>query len=394
MRLLAGLLALSLCVGCASRWEEGTAKQPESWVESTNQLAVDCYRQLSHQPGNLIFSPYGVGTTLALVGIGAEGDTLKAFRNAVHMPPKRLVIEALASQAPTSQLQLNSSLWVNQGQPLTSSYKEAIGKIGVGQVQQVDFAGNGSAVRDTINQWASEKSHGRIRQLLEPQDLDASTKLVAADLVYFKAPWLFPFDPALTAPHPFLVNGSQSADVPMMRQEQLLQMARLKQVTWVEIPYATDPKGQRQLMLLIAMPDTNRPAFESSLSWSQIRQALEALQSTNLNLMLPRWQTRLRQNWNQVLKNMGLGVAFSEQADFSGIDGAQDLALGQVVEEAWISVDEAGTEAASGSAASLIVKAVQGEPIPLIIDRPFIFFIYDRASEQILFMGRLLDPRA
>jgi serpin B len=262
-------------------------------------------------------------------------------------------------------------------------------------VRQVDFSDNAEGARAAINSWASARSEGRIPELLQPMQLDSSTRLVAADVVYFKAPWLFPFDPAATATRTYHVNAATQAGVPMMEMTDLFPHNHGLGATWVELPYAKDPTSQRQLVMLLIMPDGNLDQLEASWKWEQAEEALLKLKPTAVHLIVPKWNFRYREEWNDILRHMGLGVAFSSEADFSGIDGAHDLALGSVVEESWISMDETGTEAASASSASLNVKSVRIEsPVEVIFDRPFLFMIYDRASRQILFLGRVVNPIA
>jgi serpin B len=145
---------------------------------------------------------------------------------------------------------------------------------------------------------------------------------------------------------------------------------------------------------MVVMPDGKLADLESTWSKQTLQAGLQQLHPTQIRLRMPQWKISRRENWNTVLKRIGLGVAFSDKANFAGIDGAQDLALGQVVEQSWISVDEMGTEASSASAATLIVKGIREEPTEVSINRPFLFLIYDRASDQILFMGRVVDPTA
>jgi serpin B len=288
---------------------------------------------------------------------------------------------------------MNVGLFVASQMPLLPSYVGAINQIPSATIQQVDFFSDPVGARRTINLWGAEASQGKIIDLLQPADLDGSTRMVAADIVYFKAPWLFPFDPSATTVRPFYINSVSAVDVPMMEATELLPHNHGKGATWIELPYARDPTGDHQIVMFIVMPERDFADFESNWNWELVQGALLELKQQPVHLVVPKWAFRFRENWNSILRRMGLGVAFSNRADFSGIDGAQDLALGNVIEETWISVDEQGTEAVSGSAASLMVKGIRMEnPVEVVINRPFLFVIYDRSLGQVLFMGRVMSP--
>jgi serpin B len=434
MRWLLGVLGLTLAAGCGAqdrpadqakvaesgmipnssiperiRGEYGdayTADQPDPYAVQTAALAetfngfgFDIYHQLAmeNEDSNLLFSPMGLATSLSLVALGSEGETRRAFNQVVHLPSRPLLLDAMAS-APGAQgglLRLSSSIWVENSMPLASGYRGMLNQIPGITLRQVNFAGNSAGAIADINAWANGASEGRIQQLIEPMQIDSSTRLVAADVVYFKAPWLFPFDPDATMPRTFHVNRSTPVTVPMMEMTDVFPHTHGRGATWVELPYAQDPTGQRQLVMVVVLPDGDLQPLENQWTWDEVEGALTKLQPAPVHLVMPKFEFSYREEWNNVLRHLGLGVAFSTLADFSGIDGAQDLMLGSVVEESWISVDETGTEAASASSASLSLKSIRIEnPVEVVVDRPFLFMIYDRASRQVVFLGRMMNPNS
>lgn len=373
------------------------AVETAAWAATVNGFGFDAYHLLAleNEQTNILFSPMGLATSLSLVALGSEGETRRAFNKVVHLPCRELLVGAL-SHAPGAEgglVRLSTSIWAENSMPLTGSYRSMLGRIAGASVRQVNFAHDPDGAIWAINGWANQQSEGKIRELIQPMQLDSSTRLLAADVVYFKAPWLFPFDPEATTPRAFHVNPATTVTVPMMEMTDLFPHNHGLGASWIELPYAQDPTAQRQLVMLMVLPDGNLDQLEAAWSWEEVEGAILKLQPTPIHLVMPKWQFRYREEWNDILRHMGLGVAFSSLADFSGIDGAQDLALGSVVEESWISVDETGTEAASASSASLSLKSIRIEsPTEVIMDRPFLFLIYDRASRQVIFLGRVVNP--
>ena len=217
------------------------------------------------------------------------------------------------------------------------------------------------------------------------------TRLVLTNAIYFDAAWAQPFDEKATKDGPFtLLDGSQ-VTVPTMRQTDSFGYAKGDGYQAVELPY-----DGRQLSMVILLPDTGQfETFEASLNAKQVDAIVQELSSREVNLSMPRFKTESSFGLDETLRELGMRDAFSAQtADFSGMTGNHDLFIGAVIHKAFVSVDEAGTEAAVATAVIMELSALPLEPLQVKVDRPFVFLIRDTETGTILFVGRVLNPGA
>jgi len=369
-------------------------------------FAIDLYRQLASKPGNLLFSPYSISQALAMVYGGARGLTEQQMAQVLHFSlPQDLLhpafnaldqqlasrAEAVKDEAQGFQLNLANATWGQSGFPFLASYLDLLAlNYGAG-LQTVDFANDPQGARQEINDWVAQQTQDKIKDIVPQDAIDAFTRLVLANAIYFKASWMKPFDKSTTQDAPFtLLDGSQ-VSVPMMSLKQdtltYLKGAGFQAVT---LPYVD---GNVAMLLLV--PDAGKfSQFEDSFDAARLQSILQGLQSAEVILKMPRFSVESSFSLADTLAQMGMSDAFNAgQADFSGMDGQQDLYISSVMHKAYASIDEAGTEAAAATVAIMSLTAIMpGEPINLTIDRPFIFAIYDQPTQTILFTGRLSNP--
>jgi serpin B len=260
----------------------------------------------------------------------------------------------------------------------------------------VDFQGAPGAQRELINSWVAEQTRDRITDLLPEPAISSDTRLVVVNAVYFLGRWLDQFDPQDTLDERFTFADGTGADVPLMRRTGYLRHGRTDGVTVVEIPY----RGSELAMTLI-IPDaaSGLPRVESRLTAERFSEWISALSSSEVRLVMPRFEMKAKIALSEHLKELGMQQAFDpDAADFFGmgrppVEGMR-LYISEAFHQAFVKVDEVGTEAA---AATAVVMALAGgppaEPTEIRADRPFIFAIRDLGSGTILFIGRVVDPR-
>jgi len=358
-------------------------------------FAVDLYQTLRVQAGNMVFSPESLSVALAMTYGGAAGNTAAQMATTLHfaLPPERLhpAFDALdlALTAPVStsgafQLTLANALWAQQGFALLPSFLDLLAQDYGAGVHLVDFVGATETARQTINGWVSQQTAGQIPELLMAGILNADSRLVLTNAVYFKADWQMPFSSPTNAGTFTAPTGSVS--VPMM--------AGAVVPVWTGSGYAAAalPYVGGTTSMLVIVPDAGTfDAFEAALTADTLA-AISAGRTgaTATGLLMPRFKFQQHFSVKQALQALGMTDAFDSAADFSGIDGKRDLLIDDVVHQATIAADEKGTEAAAATA--VIIRAGSAMATPLVIDRPFIFLIRDEATGATLFMGRLLDP--
>ena len=236
---------------------------------------------------------------------------------------------------------------------------------------------------------SKRRRRDKIKDLIPQGVLDKMTRLVLTNAIYFKAPWLTPFNPKMTEPAPFHLAGGSSVKVPTMHANKRLQFAAHDSFTMLQLPY--EGHGQSMIVLLPKKKD-GLAELEKQLSAKSLAKWLQKLGDHEVNVTLPKFKVTAETSLNAVLTDMGMKDAFIfGKADFSGMATGEKLYIKAVLHKAFVDVNEAGTEAA---AATAVVIGTLSEPAPATFhaDHPFVFLIRDNASGSILFAGRVADP--
>ena len=372
-------------------------------------FTADLYRRLARADGNLVCSPYSVAVALGMTRTGARGRTAAEMdrvlhsNDAVRLDAALGAVEAVLEQRSGTvrrtdgskakvELHVANSLWGQRGYAWQSSFLETLARYYGAGLRLVDY-GDPEAARSRINAWTSTQTQRRIDNLIPEGVLDALTRLVLVNALYLKAPWERPFEVSRTANGPFhRTNGSPVA-VPMMRSE--IHEARYAGgAGWqaAELRYAGN-----ELAMTVILPDRGTlQALQDDLDGDQLALILRAPQPVGvLDLQIPKWTFRTSASLKETLIALGMPSAFDDRtADFSGMTGNRELSISAVEHQAFIAVDEAGTEAAAATAVSATLTSAGPEPVAMVVDRPFLFVIHDIPTGTPLFLGRVADPSA
>ncbi|MBN1312348.1 MAG: serpin family protein [Anaerolineae bacterium] len=394
--------------------ERDTAPQIDSTDRSAlasgnAAFAFDLYQQLRTQDGNLIYSPYSISVALAMTYAGADGSTARQMADTLHftlpqdklhpafnalglaLDSRNMTIEDPESgeEKTAVQLEIANALWAQAGFPFKQPFMEMLGRNYDAGVRQVDFVNAPEPARQAINQWASEKTHDKIQDIIPEGVISPDTRLVLANAIYLNALWQSQFEESATQDEPFyLLDGSQT-QVSMMHQQETFGYVSGDGYQAVDLPYMGG-----QLSMLAIVPDQDKFAdVESIFDAAYFEQVREALESQLVNLGMPRFEFETSIGLSDILIAMGMPEAFDgNRADFSGM-AEEDLYISAVLHKAYIKANESGTEAAAATAVVMdLAMAPLGEPINLTIDRPFLFVLYDHETGAILFVGRVLSP--
>ena len=349
---------------------------------------------------NVILSPYSVSATLTMVDVGAAGTTDSQIQTALALTGNGSTIApayaALACQDETDgttnggELSIANSIWGQQGTTFEPSFVSVLQTGYDAPLQQVDFESDPSAATSTINSWVSTETQGEIPTLLV---VDATTRLVLVDAVYFKGTWATGFDASATTPQTFTLAGGSPVQVPTMNALVTLSEGSAQGASIYELPY----KGNALAMDFILPTTGSLAAYEATLTPASLGAAVASLgpPESGVQLLLPKFSFTTTLALVPILQGLGVVDLFMPHvANLSGMDGSMDLYVSAVVQQAIVEVDESGTVAAAATAAVTDTDAVAvGAPPIVAIDQPFVFLIRDIRNGSILFMGQVTDPR-
>jgi serpin B len=284
------------------------------------------------------------------------------------------------------QLTVANSMWLDAGSHFLPSFTSTIEPNYGAAARPIDFSNDPEGAREMINGWVSDQTNARIEDLLPEGSIRPLTRFVLANAIYFNANWAMPFHADLTEDAPFYRSDGSDVAVPMMFRSGYMRAHDGDGLTVVELPYVG---GDTSMVIL--MPD-DLETFESTFSPETLEQALGGLDSHYTRLHMPRFRVESTVPLRDVLMAMGMDHAFTDQSDFSGVDGTRTIYISGVFHKAFVSVDEEGTEAAAATAVVGTRRGVPPPPIEIDINKPFLFVIQHNDTGAVLFLGRVVDP--
>ncbi len=378
-------------------------------ADGNSAFGFDLYEALRQRDGNLFYSPHSISLALAMTYAGAGGQTESQMADALsfslsqdrlHAAFNDLDLElasrgrgAEGGEGDRFRLNIANAVWGQKDHEFQESFLDVLAESYGAGVRMADFKAAPEESRIAINDWVAESTEDRIEDLIPPGIIDSLTRMVLTNAIYFNASWDSPFSEANTHEQPFHLLDGGRVDVSMMRTSEDFSYGEGEGYQAVDLPYVG-----HELSMTIIVPDRGRfREFEESLDAGLADRLIANLGVRHVTLDLPRFEFESQFRLGEILKSMGMSDTFDSTAsDFSGMDGRSCLAgdpgclyIKEVVHKAFVSVDEAGTEAAAATSVVMQVESSPQNPITVTVDRPFIFLIRDRASGAILFLGRV-----
>ncbi len=366
-------------------------------VRANNQFAFDLYSKLSKsKQGNIFYSPYSLSAALAMTYEGARGQTAKEIKSVFHFPKSNILRSNFATiqnginkENKFYKLKTGNALWAQYNYRFLKNYTDRVKKYYGGKVVNLDFKQETEKSRQTINSFIEKQTNNKIKNLIPAGVLSSMTKLVITNAIYFKGSWKWEFDKSKTSEQDFKITPTKVVKTPMMYMKPdkvRFDYAKIKGLQILELPY----KGEK-ISMLILLPTNNLNSIESSLTVRKLNEYKAQMKETKLDsISLPNFSFNSKYFMKGILSAMGMPTAFGN-ADFSGMDGTKNLQISQVIHQAFIKVNEKGTEAAAATAVTMKKSMVMSRNI-FRADHPFIFIIQEKGTGNILFMGRVIDP--
>ena len=389
-------------------------------VTANNRFAVDLFAKLSAGPGeNAFFSPYSISTALGMTWAGARGETATQMAKVLHFSglPEAAVAGSFAklqqvlseAQSQTgAELLIANSLWPEKApeHPLLPEYLKVVQSDFGSIVRPVDFRANVEGARTEINRWVEGKTRDKIKDLLHQGDIDAMTRLVLVNAIYFKAPWFEPFSKSASAEAPFHLASGTTKPIVLMHSTHNAQYAEAtidsKPVQILALEYrdpgkrAASGSGGLSFVAILPKEPAGLAAVQKALTAEKLHDWLGEMNSTRVEILLPKFRLEERYSLGSTLETMGMSDAFGDRADFSGMNGTRNLRITKAIHQTFVDVNEEGTEAAAATGVVMGLKAMPPTAPPVVFraDHPFVFLIREDATGSILFLGRLADPPA
>ena len=365
-------------------------------VGSSNDFAFRSFSALraKEAASNLFISPLSISSAITMTYNGADGTTKQAIKETLGFAPQtdteinesfKMLSELLTNIDKTVTFSTANSIWFNQQYKLQAPFVQKNENYFGATVKGLDF---GSAnAKDAINNWVKSKTNDKIKSIVD--NINADDVMYLVNAIYFKGTWTYQFDKQLTRKADFRKEdgSSVSTDFMTLKNGQYAYYAdATKQV--VDLPY-----GNKQFSMTLVLPIGSKTVADITpeLNSANLSTWLTNAHSSSLELRLPKFKMEYEKELKEVLTQLGMGIASSNQANFSQmVQGSnQQFAISEVKHKSYLDVNEEGTEAAAATSVGIITTSL---PQPIIADRPFVFLIREKSSNAILFIGQLMAP--
>ena len=368
-------------------------------IESGNSFAFDIFMKVLGSAGeneNVMISPLSISYALSMTLNGADGATRDAMLEALRVngiTPDEIndsyknLTEALLSVDKRVLISIANSVWVENNFTVKKSFTDILTNYYDAESRSFDI--NDASAPDKINIWIEDKTNGLIKEMIDK--LEDNTVMLLINAIYFKGKWKSQFDKSKTAEMPFYKSGGNQVDVPMMKQKSDFRVYEGNGFVVAEFPY-----GQGNFVMDVIIPD-DQAGFNSTLAMvsdENYSSWINQMRERETDLSFPRFKYGFKKKLKDILSDMGMGIAFSDDADFSNITDLYDLLINDVAHQSFIETNEEGTEAAAATVVEIGLTSAPPAPLVLRLDHPFIYIIREITTNSIIFMGRVADPSA
>ncbi len=369
-------------------------------LDEQRAFTYSLFRQLNSENENLFFSPYSISTALGMTYEGARGRTAEEMKNVLHLNADSVKRRANAKSLFTEinrenlpyKLSTANALWAASDFVMRPSFKSTIANYYGGGVTNLDFVHQSEASRKTINSWVEERTNNRIKNLIPSGAITPLTRLVLTNAIYFKGAWLKQFNKDDTRESAFTTSTGATQQVKMMAktdEKAVYNYYADHTFQMIELPYAGN-----DLSMIVLLPKQDKMKYLTTPDFlNQISQLELQMKQQRVNVFLPKFKFDTKYMLSSTLSKMGMPTAFDDGANFSGMSANESLKISEVIHQAFVEVNEEGTEAAAATAVVMVVTdcihSTRDEIPEFRADHPFLFLIKQKSTGEVLFMGRM-----
>ncbi|MBN1481522.1 serpin family protein [candidate division KSB1 bacterium] len=401
---IAGVLMASACSRDLSTDPEtvkmrALTQNEQRVTKASDKFGLELFVRVvqDEKEANIFISPLSVSMALGMTLNGANGETESVMRQTLgfdNMSAEEInrayqsLIELLTTIDPKVKFEIANSIWSRSDFQVEAEFKNTNATYFNALVSPLDF-GSASAPK-TINNWVDDKTHGKIDKIVD--QIPPQTVMYVINAIYFKGTWTLEFDKSATRDETFFITETERVQVPFMHQKsQNFAYLENDLMQAIDLPY-----GNEHFRMTLLLPHNDKSVDDilarlNSTNWASWMGSLTNQPGT---LQMPKFKIEYKKSLPGILSAMGMSIAFSRQADFTGINKDGNLFISDVLHKTFVDVDEEGTEAAAATSVAISLTSVGGPSgFFMRIDRPFIFCIREKSSGTILFIGKIIDPR-
>ncbi len=367
-------------------------------AQSANSFGFSLFHETNSENlnGNLFISPLSISFALGMAYNGAAGSTREAIQNTLKLgdgTPSEVndsyknLIQFLGNLDPNVDFEIANSVWYRLGFPIKNEFIETNQNYFDARVAGLDF--DDASAAKAINDWVAEKTRDKIDHIID-SPIDPLTMFFLINAIYFKGVWLNEFDTSLTYDGVFGLPDGSNMDCRMMHQENNFYYFGTEEFQAIDLPYGDSVFS---MTIFLPKPQININDFVDQFTEDSYHLWLTSLESKYVKMSMPKFRLECNLTLNNILSTLGMGIAFTEAADFSNI-ADMTLYISLVKHKTFVEVDEKGTEAAAVTAITGSTTSINPNDIYMVIDHPFIFVIRENNSNTILFMGKIIEPIA
>ena len=388
---------LFFLMGCSISEEDDFGHNPElesaaakAMVANNNTFAMDFFKEISNgeELENYMVSPLSLSMALGMTYNGAEGQTETAFGDVLGYEDvdgankfNQKLIKSLMVAGNGATLNLANAIWIRDDFPVETDFVAINQKYYYAEVDNLDF--NDSKALEVVNTWAYDQTKGKIDKFID--QFDSSTVLFLANALYFKGTWKFEFKPSETKEAAFHTSNS-TVQVPMMSMNATVPYFANDTFSSIILPYKND---RFQMVVFLPHEDYTTSEIVANFSMESLGNWLKQYAERGLDIKLPKFKYEYKNELNNELATLGLGIAFSNNADFGKINKEASLRISRVLQKTFIEVNEEGTEAAAVTSVEIVMTSAGPS---FVANHPFIYMIRDSYTGTICFMGRVGRP--
>ncbi|HEX5457913.1 MAG TPA: serpin family protein [Candidatus Nitrosotalea sp.] len=365
--------------------------------DANNMFALAFLSKISQQDkGNIFFSPYSISNAFSMVYEGAQGATADEMQSVFHFIQDSAARKNYVGQvnsmlnSPSQQYKLNiaNALWIQNDYPVLQTYTDTLKQYYMANATNLDLKNDSENSRKIINTWVENKTNQKIVDLLPEGSINENTRVVLTNAIYFKGNWTNQFEAYKTSDQNFTTQNG-IIKVPTMTTTTSFPYFEDNTVQALKMPY----QGGHLSMIVLLPKDNNLGGLVSSLSVEKLQQLNDNMTTEPVSVYMPKFALDTEYTLNDYLSSMGMPSAFSSNdADFTGITGNKDLSISTAVHQAFVKVDEKGTEAAAATGTTFQTSSMLLTKNTFRADHPFAFMIYDDQTGLILFIGQIVNP--